>query len=362
MKKLKLIAIVLSVPFFAALIFRTQPTAAQTQTPPPQTQVETAGQKFKNIKVLNDMPADQLGKVMNLMSASLGIKCSFCHIVDEWAKDDKKEKGTAREMMKMTLEINKGHFEGKTEVTCATCHGGREHPLSVPNLMPPAPEERPAQPAVKPTMDQILDKYVAASGGAAALQKITSRTIKANRVEPNGKTTEPEMLYFKGNKYALSTTYPKATVTEAFDGANAWKRSDTGPIALTSDQAEQVKREAELFDPANLKNVFTKMDFRFVDRIDGREVYFVTASTAAGVRERLYFDAETGFLVRRSAATPTVFGFFVYQVDYSDYKDFGGVKLPATIKYSMPNIRWTRQVLEVKNNAAVDDAKFAEPK
>jgi hypothetical protein len=88
----------------------------------------------------------------------------------------------------------------------------------------------------------------------------------------------------------------------------------------------------------------------------------VTASTAGGVRERLYFDAETGLLVRRSAATPTVFGFFVYQVDYADYKDFGGVKLPATIKYSMPNIRWTRQVLEVKNNAAVDDAKFAETK
>ncbi|MBK7933640.1 MAG: hypothetical protein IPK01_09100 [Acidobacteria bacterium] len=44
-----------------------------------QTKVETAGQKFKSIKVLNDMPADQMGKVMNMISASLGVDCKFCH-------------------------------------------------------------------------------------------------------------------------------------------------------------------------------------------------------------------------------------------------------------------------------------------
>ncbi|MGI8467339.1 MAG: photosynthetic reaction center cytochrome c subunit family protein, partial [Pyrinomonadaceae bacterium] len=60
-------------------------------------QIETAGQHFKNIKVLNDMPADQLGKVMNIMSASLGVNCNFCHVEGDFAKDDKEEKQTARE-------------------------------------------------------------------------------------------------------------------------------------------------------------------------------------------------------------------------------------------------------------------------
>ncbi|MEO5670166.1 MAG: photosynthetic reaction center cytochrome c subunit family protein [Ramlibacter sp.] len=77
--KLKLIAL-FSFAFFAFAFF--------TPKGETQTKVETAGQKFKNIKVLNDMPADQMGKVMNLMSASLGVNCSFCHIGDAFEKDD----------------------------------------------------------------------------------------------------------------------------------------------------------------------------------------------------------------------------------------------------------------------------------
>ncbi|MEP6947051.1 MAG: c-type cytochrome [Acidobacteriota bacterium] len=361
MKKLKIFIVMLSIPFFAALVIKTQTAKAQTQAvAAPQT--ETAGQKFKNIKVLNDMPADQLGKVMNMISASLGVNCNFCHVVDQWDKDDKKEKQTAREMMKMTFEINKGHFESKTEVSCNTCHNGREHPQGQPNLAPAAAEERPAQPAVKPTTDQIIDKYLAAVGGTANLSKVTSRVVKANRIEPDGKRTEAETITYKGGKYALSTTYPQAIVTEGFDGIEAWKRGPKGAIALKADEMEQIKREAQLFDPADLRSIYTKLDYRFNDRLDGKEVNIVSAVTASGVRERLVFDAQTGYLIRRSASTPTVLGNYVYQVDYADYKDFGGVKVPTTVRYSMPNIRWTRQIVDVKNNAAVDDASFAPPK
>ena len=58
-------------------------------------QVETAGQKFKNIKVLNEMPADQMGKVMNLFSASLGVNCSYCHVSNDadFAKGRQGRKG-----------------------------------------------------------------------------------------------------------------------------------------------------------------------------------------------------------------------------------------------------------------------------
>ncbi|MEO7660426.1 MAG: hypothetical protein ABIV48_12505, partial [Pyrinomonadaceae bacterium] len=136
---------------------------------------------------------------------------------------------------------------------------------------------------------------------------------------------------------------------------------NTAEIELKSDEIEQIKREAELFSPANLKLTFPKMDFRAVDRIDGREVYTITATTAGGVRERLSFDVVTGLLVRRSALSPTVFGNFVYQVDYADYKPFGDIKLPTTVRYSMPHINWTRKILDVKINAPVDDARFAVP-
>ena len=324
------------------------------------TQVETAGQHFKNIKVLNEMPADQLGKVMNIFSASLGVNCNYCHVEGDFAKDGKEEKESAREMIKMNLALNKDYFNGRTEISCNTCHQGHTHPQSAINFDAPAPELRPKQPDVKPTIDQILAKYETAVGGKDALAKITSRTMTANRVEPNG-TIEPEEIAQKGGKLLIVTKYPQTAVTEAFDGTDAWKRAGANDIKLKPDEAEQIKRAAQISAFADLKTIYPKIDYRLTDKIDGREVYLVLATTANNSRERLYFDAESGLLVRRIATTPTILGNYQYQVDYADYKDFGGVKLPMTVRYAMPNISWTRKITDVKINAGVDDAKFNAP-
>ena len=356
--KIKVVAI-FTFALFALVFFAPQ---GNTQTK----QVETAGQHFKNIKVLNEMPADQLGKVMNLMSASLSVNCNYCHVEDDFAKDGKEEKETAREMITMTLGLNKNNFGGRTEISCNTCHQGHTHPQSAINFDQPKPEPRPQQPDVKPTIDSILAKYETAIGGRDAMAKITSRAISANRVEPDGKTIEPEEILQKGDKILTTTTYNSKehgnyVVVESYDGANSRKTGNGKEIRLKTDEAEQIKRNAQIFSYADLKTVFPKMDYRLTDKIDGREVYLVFATTAENQRERLYFDATTGLLVRRVASTPTILGNFQYQVDYADYKDFGGVKLPTTVRYAMPNISWTQKIIEVKDNAAIDDAKFAAP-
>lgn len=351
------IAAVFTFAFFALAFFVPKGEMQTTQTTQIK-QVETAGQHFKNIKVLNDMPADQMGKVMNIFSASLGVNCNYCHIEGDFSKDGKEEKESAREMIKMTFGINKTSFNGRTEISCNTCHQGHTHPQSAINFDQPAPEERPKQPDVKPTIDQILTKYETAVGGKANLAKITSRTITASRVEPNGKTSEPEEIWQKGGKLLVVTKYPNTVVTESYNGANAWKRAGDKEIPLRTDDIEQIKRNAQTFSYADLKTLYPKMDYRFTDKIDGREVYLVLATTADNRRERLYFDAQSGFLVRRVASVPTVLGMFQYQTDYADYKDFGGVKLPTTVRYAMPNIIWTRRITDVKINAAIDDAKF----
>lgn len=157
MNKIKLILIAIAVAAAGQQFFGSRSADAQAK-------VETAGQKFKNIKVLNDVPADQIGPIMNIMSASLGVDCKMCHASNDrdFEKDGNEHKDIAREMLKMTFAINKQFFEGKTEVTCNTCHGGRERPIAVPNLMQVVREERPKQPATKPTVEQILAKYEAA--------------------------------------------------------------------------------------------------------------------------------------------------------------------------------------------------------
>lgn len=361
-KHLKILILLCSLPLFVLLFESAFRQRAEGQT------ALTAGQKFKNIKVLGDMPADQMGKVMNIMNESLGVNCDFCHIGDDFEKDGKKEKEDARKMVQMTFAINKDYFQGKQEVSCSTCHNGRPHPLSVPNLNPgESVERRQKQPEKHPTVDDILRRYQESIGvgsprvAKGAQPKITSRYIKAVRIEPDG-TQEKEEIWQKPGKLVIGTFYPPSyTVTEGFDGTTAWKTSNTDLINLKEDEVEQIRRTSELFAATDLKTVYPKLEFGALEKIRGREVYMLRAVSKTGMRERLFFDVQSGLLVRRTASSPTILGAFIYQVDYNDYKDFGGVKLPVTTRVAMPGISFTRKILKVKTIAGVDDTKFAAP-
>src|SRR6185436_1899833 len=106
------------------------------------------GETHTNIKVLNDLPDSQLIPMMNLMAGSLGVRCNFCHVNKngqwDYPNDEKPEKATAREMITMTLNINKVTFKGNSEVSCFTCHRGRTHPASLIELPIPQPTPRPS--------------------------------------------------------------------------------------------------------------------------------------------------------------------------------------------------------------------------
>ena len=166
---------------------------------------KTAVQQFKNIQVLKDIPGDQLFPAMQFITASLGVECEFCHVQGAFEKDDKKPKQTARKMMEMMITINQENFDGKREVTCYSCHRGSINPVATPVVMtadskpvmaePREIDEAQAKETGRPTADILFDKYVKAVGGTAAIEKITSRVMKATtrlpRRHPESRKVEP---------------------------------------------------------------------------------------------------------------------------------------------------------------------------
>jgi len=87
-----------------------------------------AGEVFKNIQLVKQLPAGKLPQVMTTISGALGVECSFCHVEGNYASDDKKEKKFARVMMRLTGKIDKEYFEGTSPVGCWTCHRGAASP------------------------------------------------------------------------------------------------------------------------------------------------------------------------------------------------------------------------------------------
>ena len=96
--------------------------------------------------------------------------------------------------------------------------------------------------------------------------------------------------------------------------------------------------------------------------IDGKPTVAMTGDRSRDVSETLIFDPTSGLLLRRAITTRTPVGNLAEQLDYSDYKDVAGVKLPFTILRKTWEVNDTLKVVDVKPNAQIDDARFAQPK
>lgn len=93
---------------------------------------QTAGEHFKNVQLLKDVPSSQFIDTMRYFSASLGVRCDHCHVEGHFDSDDKQEKLFARKMISMTRSIDDQTFGGHPEVRCYTCHRGSVKPISMP--------------------------------------------------------------------------------------------------------------------------------------------------------------------------------------------------------------------------------------
>jgi hypothetical protein len=353
--------IVLAAAAVAALIYLTPPARGQAA------EVKTAEQVYKNITVLKGTPADQLSASMQFIAASLGVDCEFCHVQDKFEADDKGPKRTAREMIAMTLGINKDSFRGRLQVTCFTCHQGHANPVSTPPVqesdVPPRPPERPAPAtgAVSITADQIAERYLTAVGGAEAIRKIASRVMKGSILA--GGAELPIELYTKAPNKRVSISHigERESIT-AFDGTMGWTGSMGGPAReMTAPEAGGAAIDAEFSLALRLKELFPQLRLGRPEQIGGVECDVISGARPGGIAVRMDFDKQSGLLVRMVRTTPNSLGRMPVQIDYADYKEFDGVKVPLRWTLARPNGRFTIQIKEVQNNAAVDDAKFTKP-
>jgi hypothetical protein len=361
------------------------------QTPAvPGTQEKTIAQegREKNVKLLGDMPVSQFIPVMNYFAASMGRRCNFCHVNNngqwDYAADTKPEKNTAREMIKMVLDVNKTTFKGTLQVSCYTCHRGRNQPQSVPTLPLPMPSPPAANPGgagpaaggatagqaqatpnptpAMPSADDIFNKYIAAIG-QAGIDKLKTRTAKGTIAQANGNSFQFELSQ-SGDKFYFKVTTPQGSIERGFDGQVGWEKTARGVREITGGELVTFKAGNGLFVLISLKDQYARAPRVRRDKLGDRDVYVTDGTMADGKRLRFYFDAATGLLLRRVTFTPTMIGNIPDQLDIEDYRDVDGVKFgfiarSSTIETGNPIS--TRTFTEMKVNTAVDESKFKMP-
>lgn len=354
-----------------SLVLVSGQSASDPQTPP------LAEDVFKNVQVLKGLTVQQFMGAMGIFSASLGMSCEDCHSADDrnWAgfAADSPRKQTARRMILMMAGINRTNFAGRQVVTCYSCHRGADRPQVTPSLAalygpipPPAEPEEIAQAPGAPPPEAVLAKYLQAIGGAqraAALTSFVARGTSAGYGPEADK--RPVEIYAKApNQLTVVIHTDNGDSTTTYDGRSGWIAAPLRPVpvlALSGQELDGLKADASLAFPAQITQMLAKWRVGPPGAIGDRDVQVVQGTTAAGSNVTLYFDDESGLLLRQVRFTDSPVGRLPTQVDYEDYRDVAGTKMPFRWLVTWLDGREAFELSQVQPNVAIDAARFAKP-
>jgi len=351
------------------------------QAPAAATKTKNAGETFKNVTTasLKGLTVDDFMGSMGVISADLGLDCADCH---PGAGSDKanfvidtQKKITARKMIDMVGAINKVNFNGVQNVTCWTCHHGKETPANTITLdkLYGAPNDEHddfvAQQPGEPKGAEVLDKYIAALGGAQKLAGLKSFIASGTSVGYEGLGGGGSFQIFAKAPDQRTTLivfkdHPERGDTHrVYDGKIGWNKTPRNAVPeyqLSGSELDGVRVDALLSFPGSIKTALTGLRTATAD-IGDRDVEIVQGSGPNGLLVTLYFDKKTNLLVRMVRYSKSPVGRIPTQVDYSDYRDVGGIKFPFQYTFSWLDGRDAFKISDVKVNAPIDSSVFAKP-
>jgi hypothetical protein len=350
-------------------------SAEAGQTGPEQAPLMTEN-LFKNIQVLKGIPVDTFFDAMGMFAASMGDDCTYCH--SKAAVSDRNAFAVAtpriqraRQMIVMMRTINNTYFGGAPRVTCFTCHRGAYTPVNAPRLALQygTPDDDPNVmtfvPDTRVSADQVFDRYLQALGGAGPLAKMSSFAAKGTYAGfDTGFSEIPVEVFAKApNQRTLIIDMLDGDSHRVFDGRNGWMAGPDTPaplVPLSGGNLDLARMEAIVAFPATIKQAFSQWK---VGRtaIDDREVQVVQGTNAGLLPVNLYFDNTSGLLVRLVRWNLTPVGPVPTQIDYDDYRDVAGVKMPFTWTVTQTYMQMTIKLSGVQPNVPIDAARFARP-
>lgn len=210
-----------------------------------------------------------------------------------------------------------------------------------------------------PTLDAVLSKYVTAIGGRDAQRRITSRVSKGRVDVPGISFGGKVEVYAKAPNKSLTVmnVEPAGLLKQGFDGRSGWSNG--------SDAANGIERaalaDADFYREIKLKEQYARIRLLGKVKEGFRQVYLVEAVPRSGAAEHLYFDVESGLLVRRDVPRRTSRGVVQAEVYFNDWRDVDGVKVPFKITQAIQNTKFVITLDEVKQNIPVDDSIFVRP-
>ena len=282
-------------------------------------QPPTAGERYKSIRVLRDIPAASVIPTMAFMANSLGVTCLHCH-TDSYESDDKPMKEKARQMIRMMRAINDTHFGGSRVVTCQSCHHGQAIPAATPPLANAGWNKRAAVIDARPLpgVAEVLERYERAVG--LETLKTMQRQRATGTITRNSGRTAP--------------------ATDAFELFQELPRTLRLTTALSHPPEADVELPFTFLRPPLLSASYRDLTIVGRDRIPDA-VVVIEGASAGGRVHRIFFSEASGLIVRRTDDIDTPLGNVPQQYDFSDFKRIDGITIPMRMVWSRADYQVT---------------------
>jgi hypothetical protein len=190
---------------------------------------------------------------------------------------------------------------------------------------------------------------------------------RVERAKASGPT---EIVFKQPNKARMTETLTSGVVTRGWNGTIAWVQSSRGINQVTGESLKAMKvtptttiASDGLFSPIKIPDSASRATLIGLARIDDRESYQIVIEDGSTQAIQLFFDIDSGLLLRRVNVTNTMLGPLNVQWDFSDYRDVSGIKLPFLIRTSDVSSYDTvvRKFSEIKIDSSLKEDVFDVP-
>ena len=214
-----------------------------------------------------------------------------------------------------------------------------------------------------PPAREVIDRHIREIGGREAILKQTStHAVGTVSLPAAGLTGQMEAFHAKPNKFLQRMTLPGiGVVEEGFDGVVGWSVSPlTGPSVLEGRQLEQRQFDADFFEELKAADRYQSITIVEKTTFEERPVYKIRLVKKTGEEDIEFYDTESGLKVGTMTTRESPMGAMQGTTSYADYKQFGPLRQPTTMKVSIMSTQMLMSIVKVEYGT-VDPSVFALP-
>ena len=216
------------------------------------------------------------------------------------------------------------------------------------------------------TAEQVLEKYIEATGGRAAYEKHKSLVLKGSM--------EAVGLNIKGAIEAYSKAPNKALAITELPGVGTQKQGYNGTVGWASDalsgvreltgvELAQFKRASTFNSDIRWRELWKSAELVGVEKVGDRDAYAVRLTPKEGEGNPVtnYYDTKTFLLLRSDSVQESPLGTLPVTSLMSDYRTVGGVKMPFLLEQKLPTMTIRISFSEAVFDVPIEDARFEKP-